>query len=350
MTLRQTIANKKAEVQFREKLVKQHKGEQSYFPGQPDNLRILIELKKRLSDTKKDILNLKKEGLLKSPYLEIGAEKCQRSMLCENQFKIKGIAADISFHSLDSANFFAKKLGFKKMPLRICLDAYNLPFLDNCIPFIFFYQTLHHFPDPSPILRESARVLRSDGVVFINEEPIKQLFNLNLFRRDFNLNNLQKLLKRLLILPFISTIGKSEMESGIIETSFWLDKWESILKDFERVKVTATPLFGKGQLLEKNAHQGWLNPNLLTKALIAILGGGIKVIATKNKKPRLDFLSNDIFDILACPDCKVRVSLKKSGSNLFYCQKCGSEFPIKKDILIFLPRRQRPLLKKIYVS
>src|SRR3990172_208407 len=176
---KQTLENQLGEVTFRKKLSEQHKGKKLYFEGQPTKDVILEEFQKRIEVTKEDFDKLLGKGLPLSPFLEIGAEKCQRAMFLVNKLGLNGFAADLSYESLKSARDFLKPLGFTKLPKRICLDAYHLPFRDNSIPLIFYYETLHHFPDPKPVLDEAYRVLRSDGALFFNDEPIKQLLNLH---------------------------------------------------------------------------------------------------------------------------------------------------------------------------
>ena len=108
-----------------------------------------------MKKTFEQITELKKETYLKiSPFIEIGAERCQRSLVMQNDFRADGAAVDISYDRLKSADYYRKVFKKEKMPVRICCDAYNLPFLNNFVPFIFCYETLHHFLDPSPIVNE----------------------------------------------------------------------------------------------------------------------------------------------------------------------------------------------------
>lgn len=345
MALIQSLENKKGEVNFRNKLVNQHKGKAIYFKRQPNKRVLLKELKKRILVTKEDFKKLLSDKTPISPFLEIGSEKCQRAVYLVNELKIQGFATDLSLDSLQSSVFFSKALGYKKLPFRICLDAYNLPFRDNSLPLVFFYETLHHFPDPKPILDEALRVLRSDGTLFINDEPIKQLINFRLWRRDYHLSPIERILKFSLILPFLSTIGKSEVDHGILEETFWLDTWEEALKLYPQAKIKIKPIFfGPINTFAKNSlnHEFKINP--LVKSLIAIQGGGITINAKVQKNKQQDVYGDSLFDLLACPNCKDKPPLDIKNKKVF-CKKCRSEYKFKKGVLILL---SKDLERKLY--
>ncbi len=98
-----------------------------------------------------------------TPYIEIGAERCQRSLVMENDLACTGIALDISFDMLRCCEYYAHRFNKPRLPLRICADAYRLPFASGSVPFMFCYDTLHHFPDPVPVIKELFRVLSPGG-------------------------------------------------------------------------------------------------------------------------------------------------------------------------------------------
>lgn len=46
-------------------------------------------------------------------------------------------------------------------------------------------------------------------------------------------------------------------------------------------------------------------------------------------------ISQDLLEILACPECKAKVELKADGSGL-KCVKCKRVYPIRDDIPVML--------------
>ena len=140
----QTLQNKKGEIDFRKKLAEQIQTNSTCITGQPTQEEYISILKQRVDDTRSIFKKLQEKGIPLSPFLEIGAERGQRSMLLVNELNASGFMSDISYESLESAHLFKKPFRFKKMPTPICCDAYNLPFKTGSIPFIFCFQTLHH--------------------------------------------------------------------------------------------------------------------------------------------------------------------------------------------------------------
>lgn len=335
----QPLSAKLGEVRFRQKLVRQHLGNANLFAGEPGQKEILAILKERITYTRKILKKLADLEITLSPFLEIGAEKGQRSMVLTNDFGASGFAADISHQSLASSKDFAKILGFKKLPTLVCCDAYHLPFNTNSIPFVFCFETLHHFPDPTPIIKEVYRVLAPGGVFYFGEEPIKQILNLNLWRRGYHLHPFEKLLKMMGILPFLSRIGKSEVSQGILEEEFPLGIWKKALSPFSSLKTQVWPVFfgPKSSLLRERGC--WKNPNLITLLLIALQGGGIEGLAVKSGRSKYCTINQTI---LSCPDCQITV---RKNSHGFFCPRCQRRFEPKEKVLMFLPAK---LQKKLY--
>jgi ubiquinone/menaquinone biosynthesis C-methylase UbiE len=288
---------------------------------------MLVELSKRLNLSRMDFKALQKEGVSFHNYLEIGAEYGVRAALLESEFNGHGFALDIAAGPLKSTPFFARKLHLKKIPKRIVADAYHLPFKTATFSFIFCYQTLHHFPDPTPIINEMYRVLQPGGHFFFAEEPIKQDINLRLFRRPTKINGILKYLRYILILPFISQIGKTEVEYGILETAFPISTWQKAVRIFTDGKATITPYpFTRTETFSKNGREKFVRPSLLTHALIKICGGGISMLL---RKPGIPSRINQK-DTLYCPVCKV--ALKPN----FSCLKCKTQYSYKSGIITLL--------------
>ena len=339
----QTFKSKQAEVNYRSKLVLQYQGKKILFENEPNHNEIIQALKERMRSTKKDLVHLKKNQVGFSPYLEIGAEFGHRAAVVEDRYQAKGFALDISLESLAQTPYFAKELKLKKIPKRICADVYHLPFQDNSFNFIFCYQTLHHFPDPKKIIEEVFRVLKPAGHFFLSEEPVSQTFNLNLWRRPTYLRSWEKFLKKILILPFISKIGKTETEHGILEETFGLKTWQRSLESFENATVWIKPYpLGPESKIIKGTKKNWLKPQLVTRALITITGGGIKVLSRKGGHiPESNNLN--ISDLIVCPNCKIKLKNTK-------CLNCNFKYPILKGIPILIsPQTLKTLYPKVNV-
>src|SRR5262245_50242746 len=77
--------------------------------------RILMERVKATHHRMKDLARL---GINLSPFLELGAERGQRSLVLTNDFGAHGIAVDISYHQLKTMEHFSKLFKREKLPLR----------------------------------------------------------------------------------------------------------------------------------------------------------------------------------------------------------------------------------------
>jgi len=191
---RQTIDNMKAEIEFREKLSRQHVSGEiilSDYYKKEEHDKILLE---RLNKTKNKMEELNNKGIGLSPFIEMGAERGQRSLVLTNDFKAKGFAVDISYHQLKTVEHFSELFKRKKLPVRVCCDANNLPFKNNSLPFAFSYEFLHHFPSPNPIIKEIHRVL-ANGYYFFDEEPYKRELKIALYKRKNKIYSKNELAK-----------------------------------------------------------------------------------------------------------------------------------------------------------
>lgn len=341
----QSIKNKIGEVTFRKKLALQFEGKASFYPGEPTKTEYKTILKERIKAYTQYFQRLKDSNITLAPYLELGGGVGQGAMLLENRFNIRGFTCDISYETIRLSNKYLKLLEFKKMPIRICCDIYNLPFQTSSIPFIFIFQTLHHLPDPKPVLAEAKRVLSPGGYIYVNEEPVSQAVNLNLWRRDRNLRWFEKILKAAIVLHFISRIGKSEVEHNILEETFSLNAWERALNIFSSVDANLIVFpFGPTIQRKKNSHKRWLAPPLLQNAMLQILGGGIEALCQKENSKR-QYKHDKLFDLLACPNCSHKPTLYYQRSKgVLFCNSCKSKFKERNGIFMLLSTSQQKSL------
>lgn len=335
---RQTLENKVAEIAYRKLTTIQQTTKAKLIANEPNKKEFKKLISPKLEKTQEKFNSLQENGILLSPYLEVGAEHCLRPMILENNFAAHGFATDISLYSLANASRYAKLFKFKKLPKIICADANYLPFKSDSIPFIFVYETLHHFPNPKAPLLEIYRVLAPGGRLLIGADPIKQQLQIPLWRRPNKLRPWEKVLKALLVLPFISRIGKTETEQGIIETAFNIKTWQKALSPFARIEAEIE-VFPFGTI-EKTAAKN-LNPSALTKLALFLFGGGLNAICTKKGDLKKSY---DQKNILVCPDC-----LKKNKEvtlvNL-HCKNCQRSYPKFRSVLVLL---DTDLSKKIMV-
>jgi ubiquinone/menaquinone biosynthesis C-methylase UbiE/ferredoxin len=296
---RQSVDSKKGEILFRYKLYQQHVNGKSVFEDEFNKDEILEIMKARVEKSEIEFEKMGQKGIVFSPFLEIGAERCQRSMLLTNNFNAEGFAVDISLDSLKSAQYFAQVLGFKKLPVRVCCDAYNLPFRNNSFPFCFCYETLHHFPDPSPIIQEIWRVLDT-GYFFFAEEPIRRSLKINLYRKNRKIYSMEekgksKFIK--IVESFISNSSCNEEEYGIVENcNISIANWKRILGNFDRDIILSDPL----GIISCNLDSPKIS---LKRVLVSLLGGNIRGLCYAKKKDVGVQATEKIFDLIGCPNC-----------------------------------------------
>jgi ubiquinone/menaquinone biosynthesis C-methylase UbiE len=68
--------------------------------------------------------------------------------------------------------------------VRVCADAGDLPFKRGCFDKIICYSTFPHFVSPIPVLRETKRVLRTNGKILILHSCCSK--KLNAMHASFN--------------------------------------------------------------------------------------------------------------------------------------------------------------------
>jgi len=338
----QTIENLRGEIEFRRKLAEQHVTGRMLLPdyyGKEAHDRILRE---RMATTLRDATALQAHGVRLAPFLELGAERCQRSLVMVNDLNAAGIAADISFHQLKAADHFAELFGKPRLPLRLCCDANRLPLRSKAFPFVFCYEFLHHFPELTPVVREIHRVL-AGGTFFFNEEPYHRP-KLILYRQRQKVYA-ESSLRRNKILRYLAKFFTEEIcderEHGILENhDIPLRDWLAALAIFDAHDVSVASL--EGRLRSRlGAQVSWRNMGNL------LLGGGVSGTCTK-QGPVPSAAPTDLTALLVCPDCLTRAgeyaALGAIAGGL-QCAACGATFPVVDGVVFLLPTA---LLRQLY--
>jgi SAM-dependent methyltransferase len=320
--IQQPIDAKKGEIEFRKKLYEQQVLGQNRFADEFNTNEMIEIVRKRAIKTYDQVKRLQDRGIVTSPYVEIGAERCQRSLVMENQLDSHGAAVDISFHSLQSCDFYGQVMHLGLAPTRICCDANKLPFISDSVPFIFCYETLHHFPDLTPIIREVHRVLAPGGCFFFDEEGFERKIHLTLYDagKMYSKENRAKGTIRRISDAFFGKMSCNETEHGIIENEkITLGQWKRALSTFEKQLVTMktggfrTDLFDRKSFVRTSLH--------------SLLGGEITGCCFKGGT-LLD-TKRSVEDFIACPSClenRVEAKLRKRNSS-FLCPNCGTNYP-----------------------
>lgn len=343
---RQSLTNLRGEIAFREKLSRQHVTGEVVLPDyykKKDHDKILLE---RVEATSNRLGQLVASGIQLSPFLELGAERGQRSLVLTNDFDAQGVAVDISYHQLKTMEHFAKLFDRPKLPVRICCDANHLPLKSTSFPFVFCYQFLHHFPDLLPIVREIHRVV-ANGYFFFDEEPLKRVLKLKLYTQKSKVYSDIARSKRpyiRLLETFISEAPSDEVEHGIVENhDIALADWIKALRLFDERELELVSTFNVRSRVGER-----LGPR---NTLSFLLGGTISGLCRKGAQPEAK-PRTDIKALLACPDCATpatdgtmdQASLREVP-NGFECTRCEVSYPVKDGVVFLLPRG---MLEQLY--
>lgn len=341
----QPLRSKQGEVKFRRKLaLQQSSDDQVLIPEAYNKAENLAFMRERIAKTREDIKNLIASRTRIAPYIELGAERCQRALLLENEFNANGFALDISVEMLRYAPLIAEEFGYKKYPLRIACDAYNLPFQSQSVGFAFCYQTLHHFPDPAPICREIARVLQPNSAFFFDEEPVRgrikkltQIYH----RRGHRLSSIDALLDKVGLLGVFSTAGELEREYGVLEEVFDISTWRRALSSFDDFDVVVNT-----KLRIRMSPLNWG-----IKAILAqLVGGNIRALCKTAGSEALRPTSEGLLDILRCVNCKGKSRLIRVPTAGLKCLQCGSIYPEVDGVLLMFEKSLGSQLYPEYLS
>jgi SAM-dependent methyltransferase len=328
---KQQLAHQKGEIDFRKKLYMQQVEGQVVFRDEFDATGIERILKDRMHKTLLQMTSLQKRDIVLSPYIEIGAERCQRSLVMENDLELNGAALDISFDMLKSCNHYQEVLNKPKSPLRICCDANNLPFMSGSIRFVFCYETLHHFPEPAPITNEIYRVLLPGGCFFFDEEPYKQLLHINLYKgkKLYSEESLTRGKIKRALDHFFSERCCNEADHGVLENDdISLSSWKDSLRDFEGKDIQLKAI--------SRIQSALYNPSSYLRYLAAYLFGGV-ITGICRKQGSDTSQPRSIHEGLICPSCRGiegEILLEHIDTS-YLCPHCSKRYPTI-DGVIFL--------------
>ena len=329
----QTLDHARGEVAFRRKLAEQHVTGRMILPdyfGKEEHDAILRE---RMATTVRDLRALQARKIRLSPFLEIGAERGQRSLALINELGASGLAADLSFDQLKTTEHFARLFHQPKLPVRVCCDANQLPVRSGSLSFVFGYEVLHHFPSPAPVIRELHRTL-GGGVFYFNEEPYRRprfpIFHRRAKETSPETRRQPKAIRYLS--RFFVDEPCCEREHGILENhDIPLGEWIAACRLFDTRELTAASIEGRvrSRLGERLA---------LRNALNVLLGGGITGLCGKTADSPI---AATPLDALICPDCRVahrQESPLRPADRGLICATCGTRHPQVDGVYILLPK------------
>jgi len=270
----------------------------------------------------------------------------------ENDLSAQGAAVDLSWDMLKSCDYYKTVFNQSKTPIRICSDANHLPFKKDSIPFVFCYQTLHHFPDPTRIVAEIHRVLAPGGHFFFAEEPYRRFLHFSLFqgRKVYSPEALQASGLRKVLECFFAEKRCNEVEFGIVENEqISIRAWKQMLGIFEETKIKLCCLDYMGVEL---FNPQYTSPKYYLKlALTYLLGGSVTGTCRKAGDRNPPWLP--IPEALACPSCLEtgRESRLEPKELSYVCSKCGNILPMMDNILfLFSDQKFKELYPGIYQS
>jgi SAM-dependent methyltransferase len=330
----QTLSNLRGEIEFRRKLAEQHVTGRTLLPDYYGKEAHDAILRERMATTARELGALQARGIRLGPFLELGAERGQRALVLVNDLGCDGIAADISFDQLKTAEHFAQLFGKPKLPLRVCCDANRLPLRSGSLPFVFCYEFLHHFPELTPVVREIHRVL-DGGIFFFDEEPYHRP-RLPLFRQRqkvYAAGSLQRGKVLRYLAKFFTEEWCDEREHGIVENhDIPLCDWIAACRIFDEYDLTAASLEGRirSRLGDRVSPRNLLN---------LLLGGGVTGLCAKRISVQPPVSTNPL-DALICPDCLLKTQAEYSVQPFadgLSCAACDARFPQVDGVYFLLP-------------
>jgi SAM-dependent methyltransferase len=273
---------------------------------------------------------LSARGVRFSAFLEIGAGSAQRSTALLNTYGGNGVASDINQGSLSNNVHIKLLLGYERVPLLISCDAAHLPFLNDTFEFVFAYQMLHRFNDPSPVVAEAYRVLAAGGHFYFDEEPTTSGLR-ELLRQGRQLTEppspMQRIGRRLgLAHVFWDDGAEDRSRWGVQVMRFTLETWRHSLEPF----LSQVDLEINGTLkLHTNLERG----RVMT-GLAGLVGGRTTGLCQKltGTSP-----GGSPAERLMCVDCHSHMPVATPQLEL-RCPACDRLYPRFGTVFRLLPR------------
>lgn len=103
--------------------------------------------------------------------LDMGCGAAGKSLYYVSLGAERVIGVDIVPYYENEAVALARKLGYSARFNFICASADELPFPDNTFDTIIMNDFMEHVSDPESALREAMRLIKRDGMIFINFPP-----------------------------------------------------------------------------------------------------------------------------------------------------------------------------------
>jgi SAM-dependent methyltransferase len=341
----QDLETKQGEIEFRRLLAQQEHGDEICIPEAFSAAEIIPVLRESMDETRVMLRELAARGVELSPFLEIGAERGHRSYLLCNEYAAEGFAFDLSWDALRFGERLVAEFGFTSAPHRICGDAYHLPFRSHQFPFVFCFATLHHFPDPAPVMQELIRVLRDGAFFYFGGEPTRGRLALNLWsRQGHKLSPVESLLQKLGILGFISEGGDLERQYGISENTFPLSTWLKLVEPFYSVAMAVNRKLKLHFDPHRPSWRRWFSRGV----------GGVTSGLCRVRKEVEPLDLTDWVSRLRCPTCstsaqdfplELRSIDDGEETPRLVCEHCGIAYPKCDHVWMLLPRE---LLEALY--
>jgi ubiquinone/menaquinone biosynthesis C-methylase UbiE len=252
------------------------------------NDRTLAYMRLCLRERRDLFRGLALSGRRLSPFVEIGAETGANSLLLADDLRASGLALDVSREALAAMGEYGAALGATTLPMRVWGDAHALPVRNHSVALAVAWGTLHHFPDPRPVLAELRRVLAPGGMLVVGDEPVRRLlsFHFGRTRAWHALGPLARGLVRAHVLPwFVDVDGREAVAAGAAEMLWPRGVYKQLLTAFfEKVDLhdypyTTATIRSAGPLARLLLRS--LGPTLARKAETVLFGGAIGAYCEK---------------------------------------------------------------------